>query len=549
MGNSPFSIQSQSSSPIAGDFNNDGKPDFVLGGISNPGNGVDLVLGNGDGTFQKPVQVGTAPGFIDDIAVADVNRDGKLDIVSFDDSKHFGVFYCNGNGTFQAPLTFATPAYPLSGTVGNFFNDGYVDVALADDNGDIDIYRNEGGKNFVLISTMQSGAAGTSSGFIRVRAGDLNGNGIDDLGALTATGAYVLWNNGQGAFSKVLLSSYPSVTDLNVANVNQDGRADIVVSYHCGQSSSVSCAGLDIFYGQGGNKTFFRHAVTDPGPEPVSSVEAIDVNGDGVADLVASGGYQNGTYVGLFVWLGNADGSFAQSAQIFNAGQSGPIVAGDFNRDGAMDFVQYLESSDTVETYINGGQHGPCLTSQISPTVLVCEPVDNTYVQPVVSVQATVYDKNKTTAMQEYVDGSLDYSENVTKLDYTSHALSLGQHSLVTKAWNDTGLSFLSPRTVTVYNGTPGPTCPAAMGTANICMPSSASAMSPVMVLANGSTANIPTAAQLYIDGKLVVNNTSGPISYVQTSQTLAVGNHSIVFKLWDSQGNTYVAQKNITVQ
>jgi hypothetical protein len=68
---------------------------------------------------------------------------------------------------------------------------------------------------------------------------------------------------------------------------------------------------------------------------------------------------------------------------------------------------------------------------------------------------------------------------------------------------------------------------------------------------------SIATAAQLYIDGKLVVDNSaqcvdSSPCwdsdSYVQTTQTLSAGSHDLVFKIRDEAGAVYEAQKTITV-
>jgi hypothetical protein len=157
--------------------------------------------------------------------------------------------------------------------------------------------------------------------------------------------------------------------------------------------------------------------------------------------------------------------------------------------------------------------------------------------------------------MQEYVDGTLDYSEDVTSFDI-SLPLSLGEHALVTKAWDDTGLSFRSDRTINVYSGTPGPACAAAYESASICLPGGTTSTSPVQIVANGWAAYIPTAAQLYIDGDLVVNNQGcdseggcdGGTSYVDTTQNLSSGTHDLVFKLWDADGNEYTAQKSITV-
>jgi len=66
---------------VAGDFNHDGKPDFVtMGGSSETS--LFLRLGNGDGTFQPPIEIGAAGNsLITDMAVAHLNDDGKLDLI------------------------------------------------------------------------------------------------------------------------------------------------------------------------------------------------------------------------------------------------------------------------------------------------------------------------------------------------------------------------------------------------------------------------------------------------------------------------------------
>jgi hypothetical protein len=79
------------------------------------------------------------------------------------------------------------------------------------------------------------------------------------------------------------------------------------------------------------------------------------------------------------VWLGNADGSFQQTAQeviTSNAAQLGPIAMADFNRDGMMDFVEAIPGSGgTAQYYINATQRPDCGTYKISSTATVCQPV------------------------------------------------------------------------------------------------------------------------------------------------------------------------------
>lgn len=541
---------------VRGDFHNAGKQDIVYVGNTSSQTVITMLTGNGDGTFQAPQTVATPSAFSNDLTVADINGDGNLDLVAATDSG-IEVFYGNGNGTFQPGVEYATTATADSVATGNFFNDGYPDVAVGDKNGNVELFRNVDGKSLVLASTVNTGNSSSATGTL-VRAGNLDGNGQSDLGVLVNTGTsggsvYAVWNQGNGTFSAVKLASYPSPLSLNVGAANGDGIDDILVSYYCdpsvplGTSQTASCTGIDIFYGQGDQTLIQRTVVTDQ-PDLAGMVWPVDVNGDGIIDLVSTGYHkQIDGYSGLMVWLGNANGTFQQTPEYYFADtdNAGPIVPGDWNRDGMMGFVMLY--GEGTQVYLNGDNRAACGTYTISPSVTVCQPVDNTYSPSPVTVQVNSYDTTTVTAMQEYVDGTLKYSEPVTSFD-TTFSTSLGTHLFVTKGWDSSGRSFVADRTITVYNGTPYPACPAAVGTANICLPSGTTSSSPVHILANGATSVIPSAAQLYIDGDLVVNNTTPATSYVDTTQSLSAGTHNLVFKLWDGSGNVYTATKTITV-
>src|SRR5271156_324048 len=121
------------------DVNGDGKPEMVVASfcarawnctdLVGPG-GVSVLLGNGDGTFQPPVTYSSGGYDASSVAIADVNGDGKLDVVVVNQCQSssscigsVSVLFGNGDGTFQPPVSYSTAG------------DNPESVAIADLNG------------------------------------------------------------------------------------------------------------------------------------------------------------------------------------------------------------------------------------------------------------------------------------------------------------------------------------------------------------------------------------------------------------------------------
>lgn len=116
-----------------GDFNGDGKLDLATGGNQS----VSILLGNGDGTFQAPVtyQLMSQFGAVSSIAVTDFNGDSKPDLAINTESTEFLIMLGNGDGTFQQPIQYVLAnEISFSLTVDDFNGDGTPDWAAADAN-------------------------------------------------------------------------------------------------------------------------------------------------------------------------------------------------------------------------------------------------------------------------------------------------------------------------------------------------------------------------------------------------------------------------------
>ena len=163
------------------DVNRDGKPDLVVAGSTSTGGIVNVLLGNGDGTFQSAVTYpsgGLPGGWANWVAVADLNADGKLDLTAanFPDST-VGVLLGNGDGTFQPAALYSSGApFAWSVAIADMNGDGKPDVAVADFSGVVGVLLGNGDGSFQPALTFNVPPDAAS-----VVLADLNGDGRPDL--------------------------------------------------------------------------------------------------------------------------------------------------------------------------------------------------------------------------------------------------------------------------------------------------------------------------------------------------------------------------------
>lgn len=117
------------SSPlIVADFNGDGILDLLISGLQTSGYENSVLLGVGDGTFQPPILFNNKIQTII-TAAADLNNDGKLDLLGYTTNSYVGYLLGNGDGTFQA-ADFIPRYKPFSTVIADFNNDGRLDFAF-----------------------------------------------------------------------------------------------------------------------------------------------------------------------------------------------------------------------------------------------------------------------------------------------------------------------------------------------------------------------------------------------------------------------------------
>jgi hypothetical protein len=454
------------------DVNNDDKPDMIVANcgatLNDCGRGVvGVLLGNGDGTFNPPVTYVAGGGVAMSVAAEDMNNDGKLDLVVANgcdshgcDHAVVGVLLGNGDGTFQPALTYSSGGYYAdSVAVGDVNNDGKPDLLVANlcldttcADGGVGVLLGNGDGTFQPALTYSSGGSYANS----IAVGDVNNDGKPDLlvpnqcaSRTNCNGSVVdvLLGNGDGTFQSAVTygSGGAGAESIAVADVNDDGKPDLLVANQQGLTPCFGCA-VGVLLGNGDGT--FQPAVSYSSGG--YSLAVRDVNGDDKPDLVVSS-----SAVGVL--LGNGDGTF-QSAVTYGSGggTAYSVAVADINGDGRPDVLatNYCTGPDpclgSVDVLLNNA--GP----HISTTTALVSSANPSDVRQIVTYTAVVTGKSgkPVTGTVAFRDGASDVAIvtlSGNQAAYSTEYKTAGVHAMTAAYSGDLYNSNSISATVTEY--------------------------------------------------------------------------------------------------
>lgn len=299
------------------DMDGSGNTDIIT--IDATNRQVDLLWVSKDGSFRLAIQDFSDIGNMTALAVADVNGDGRPDVVisnGKDSASGIRVLLNSGDGTLAPDVTYASESAaglgPVSVTVADLNGDGRPDIIAANANsGTVSVLSNKGDGTFAAPVIYPAGIRP-----VAVAVGDLNGDGFPDLVVADASGnsVLVLLNKGDGSFAapvSLIVGSHPVA--LSLADVDGDGQLDIIVADQ-GDNTIAVLSGH-------GDGSFAAAAFHQTGAQP-GWIAAEDLKGTGLLDLV-SDNYSDGS-VSLFA---NTGRGFMDQQQLFPAyGSYGTVV-------------------------------------------------------------------------------------------------------------------------------------------------------------------------------------------------------------------------------
>ncbi len=366
-------------------ININGHEDIIT--LNEYSNDISVLLGNGDGTFQ-PAMSFPAGINLTGLTVADFNGDGREDVAVADGGESDGewagvsILLGNGDGTFQSPIFFSAGAYPSSIVAGDFTGSGVMDLAVANsDSDDVSILMGNGHGGFVTLPPIPLGDQTGEP--VSITAGDFWGNGALDLAVAdqSSDSVSVLQGNGHGGFVvlppislgddplnfpvaivsgdftqaqgaqlAVLSDSFDELANVSILQAGAKGTLDLLPTIDLATALFPSSITTGNFFGDGA----LDLAISDPASSSVTLLQGDgqggfqaasplelgtgtnptvvttgDYNGDGLADLAVATQSPNN----VVIELNQGNGQFTQPSAVGIVPRNTPVVA-DWTGDG-----------------------------------------------------------------------------------------------------------------------------------------------------------------------------------------------------------------------
>lgn len=298
----------------------------------------------------SPVVVGEGSGYL---VLADVNRDGRLDLVT----QHLlrrvvTVQLGDGTGRFaMAPGSPITLAYsPGNIKLGDVNNDGLLDLGVTSSERDtVDIFLGDGSGKFTLAPGSPSVVSpSTEFNTHGLQLVDLNEDGkLDILTTSNQRPSFAtMFGNGRGGFSPGPAATFSAGQGryaFAFGDLDGDGHLDAVIASGNNEFAETG----RVFMLRGDGKGAFKTLSETPVPAGPRYVTLGDLNGDGRPDLVLSHGSNQ-----LSVLLNQGGGKFAPGSRHDLGTKAWAVTVADVNRDKSNDLV--VATVDSVTVLLNG---------------------------------------------------------------------------------------------------------------------------------------------------------------------------------------------------
>lgn len=418
--NTPVTANSSVTAPRdvkVADFDEDGIQDLVVvvsaGVVILTGGGAG---GVGDATFSAPMGVPT-PSTPNRVAVGDFDEDGVLDL-AVTHASGLMTFRGNVGGTLQSGVAVSGAGGCVGIVAGDFDNDGALDLAVTDTtNNRVGIFTgntNPTGDGTGVFTLSAFYGTGTRPEGIAAADLDLDG----DLDLVTANfgsnSITRLRNTGSNGFGTAVFTGSSQSTTLEPREVvlhdfDDDGDPDVAVANALGISVHLNSLANGI--------SILGNAATYIGGLPMMDLVVADPSRNGIEDLVGA------SFVGAIqAFFGDGaslvgDGTFTVGGGLSTTGTTPvAIAASDFNEDGRIDFVVANLASNNLTVFTGG------CASTVSTAPVVTYPNGGEVLQPQTFVTLSWTKGTTTTSVDVELsrDGGSNWERIATDVPGTS---------------------------------------------------------------------------------------------------------------------------------
>ncbi len=329
------------------DLNNDQIDEFI--GLNPWADNAILYDGEGDGeyTFTSVYHTGE---YTQNAALADFNGDSIIDIIATaPDGVNNGlaILFGNGDGTFQAAIDDFVGSRPFDIEHDDIDGDGDLDLLVCREQGyDVSIQLNNGSGSFFGGGTIDTGISPR-----HMIKGDFNEDGLMDFAVSNAGQWHLSIILGNGTSSPSYGDEVSTVfhpLDIITVDVDGDSHLDLITIHDDNDR-------LAVFLGNG-DGTFQTSLLFDTPEQPIA-LSSGDYNNDGFVDIATAN--RNGLSVAVFPGSGNGEFEIYQTWDFIRPIE---IVTEDIDDDGDDDLVFALDTyvaPDQVILFENCYFHGP----------------------------------------------------------------------------------------------------------------------------------------------------------------------------------------------
>jgi hypothetical protein len=420
-----------SDSVAIGDFDRDGRPDFAAAAYSE--STISIYRNTGSGNFE--LQSLFAFGNPTLIRTADMDGDGNLDlIVTTDNDTLLRIYHNEGDGHFSYQghnITLGYVAHDFEPADMN--NDGRVDIVSHECVVGgfpcwLRVYRNRGGELFLLAATLVSDSKGTAYTAKRsIAVADFSRDGQNDIALLYLTGFGVFTNRGSFTFSSVQRTSttFPPVS-IAAGSFNRGDTSldlDIATGSGCTADPCKYYAAVYLNDNSGHFPSVRSRTAIYGRLQTVA-----DVNGDGIMDIVGLSRKETTPGTQQYI-LGNGDGTFKSAVTWGNNDEGLVSVARDLNLDGRHDIV-YPDERETFETAVAINTNSAVLCAPPSSSALhakICAPGSSSTVSKTFTVRGSGNSPAGVKRLELWIDGTKRATAWNDQLKATV-TVSAGQH-------------------------------------------------------------------------------------------------------------------------